>query len=135
MATRMSHQIAFSRLQSAGVRWRSTGHCVDRTRSTCTSFDGLRYGTLTQTIDLKRRSDCPMVITGGTEIGHAHGRYSHGNGFKVDIAHNRCVNEYITKRFHYWKVRGDGAALYRPSSAPDADVYADEVNHWDILFR
>ncbi len=134
-ARRMAHQTAFRSLQGAGVKWRSTGHCTDRTRPTCTSFDGIRYGTLTQTIDLKRRSQCPMVITGGTEVGHARGRYSHGNGFKVDIGHNRCINSYITRKFHYWKVRGDGASLYRPSSAATADVYADEPNHWDILFR
>lgn len=134
-AGRMLHQVAFRRLTSAGVKWRSTGHCVDRKRPTCTSLDGIRYGTLTQTLDLRRRSHCPIVITGGTEIGHARGRYSHGNGFKVDIAHNRCVNSYITQKFHYWKVRGDGASLYRPSSTDNADVYADEDNHWDILFR
>ncbi|GLX01094.1 hypothetical protein [Microtetraspora sp. NBRC 16547] len=130
---RLAHTGALQQLRGAGLRWRSSGGCVDRTKPTCTSLEGLRYGTLTQAIELKRRSDCRIVITGGTEVGHSAGRYSHKNGFKIDIAHNPCIDAYVTKTFGYWTTRGDGARMYRPETG--RDVYADEANHWDILFR
>ncbi|WP_218004493.1 hypothetical protein [Microtetraspora niveoalba] len=132
---RLAHAGAMRQLLGAGLRWRSSGHCTDRTQPNCTSLEGLRYGTLSQAIELKRRSDCRIVVTGGTEVGHNSGRYSHENGYKLDIAHNPCIDAYVTRRFGYWTTRGDGARMYRPEAARDADVYADEANHWDILFR
>ncbi|GIH64905.1 hypothetical protein [Microbispora siamensis] len=145
---RIGHARAASLLLDAGVRWKSTGDCGDRRRPYCTSLEAIRYGTLMRTIDLRRDSGCPVTVTGGTEAGHADGRYSHGNGYKVDLAHNRCLDAYVTRTYRYWRTRGDGAALYRPpSSDPDPDrdpqagpdewfaVWADEPTHWDVLFR
>ncbi|MBE3010505.1 hypothetical protein IL992_15070 [Microbispora sp. NEAU-D428] len=131
-------------LLDAGVRWKSTGDCAERRRPYCTSLEAIRYGTLMRTIDLRRDSGCPVTVTGGTETGHADGRYSHGNGYKVDLAHNRCLDTYVTRTYRYWRTRGDGVALYRPPS-PDPDpeagpdarfaVWANEPTHWDVLFR
>jgi hypothetical protein len=138
-AMRMSQAEAMHDLLSAGLGWKSSGHCANADRRTCTSLEDIRYGTLMQVIDLKRSSGCPITVTGGTEKGHAGGYFSHRNGFKVDIAHNACVDSYITRTYRFWKVRGDGADLYRPAQVPglpsDLDVYADEPSHWDILFR
>ncbi|WP_157544861.1 hypothetical protein [Microtetraspora fusca] len=134
-AARLEHAGAMRQLLAAGLRWRSSGRCTDRTNPTCTSLDGVRYGTLAQAIELKRRSDCRIVVTGGTEVGHTRGRYSHENGYKIDVAHNPCIDAYVTKTFDYWTTRGDGARMYRPEAASDTIVYADEDNHWDILFR
>lgn len=137
-ALRLSHQEAARHLAKAGLKWTSTGGCTDRRRRSCTSLEAIRYGTLMRLIELKRASGCDITVTGGTETGHARGRYSHGNGFKVDIAHNKCIDTYIRGKFRRWKTREDGSALYRPpsgrgtSSAPA--VYADEATHWDILF-
>lgn len=86
---------------------------------------------MTDVIDLKRRSGCPIVITGGTEVGHAPGRYSHHAGYKLDISPNRCISGYIRREYPYQRVRGDGARLYGDSET----VYARESDHWDILFR
>ncbi|MEU6409640.1 hypothetical protein [Microbispora sp. NPDC046933] len=147
---RIGHARASGLLLDAGVRWKSSGDCDDRHRPSCTSLEAIRYGTLMRTIDLRRASGCPVTVTGGTETGHAGGRYSHGNGYKVDLAHNRCLDEYVRRTYRYWRTRGDGAALYRPpSSDPDPDpdpdqpagpdawfaVWADEPTHWDVLFR
>ncbi|GAA4580318.1 hypothetical protein GCM10023194_08350 [Planotetraspora phitsanulokensis] len=138
-AVRMDQAEAMHDLLAAGLGWKSSGHCVDADRRTCTSLEDIRYGTLMQAIDLKYASGCPITVTGGTEKGHAGGRFSHGHGFKVDIAHNACVDSYITRTYRFWKVRGDGADLFRPppmpGSRPALDVYADEPTHWDILFR
>ncbi|ETK35112.1 hypothetical protein MPTA5024_15875 [Microbispora sp. ATCC PTA-5024] len=136
--TRMDQPDALGLLRDAGVRVRSSGGCDDRRRPRCTSLATIRYGTVMRVVDLKRASGCDITITGGTEVGHSGGRYSHGAGYKVDIAHNRCVDAYIRRTFPLWKVRGDGARLHRPTGDPDvpvgAEVYADEPTHWDILF-
>ncbi|MEV0971508.1 hypothetical protein [Microtetraspora glauca] len=160
---RLAHVGAMRQFRGAGLRWKSSGGCTDRTQPTCTSLEGLRYGTLVQAIELKRASDCRIVITGGTEVGHSKGRFSHENGFKLDIAHNPCIDAYVTRTFGYWTTRGDGARMYRPKATESAAgstgentagdtagataeaalgdavggaaVYADEDNHWDILFR
>ncbi|GIH71163.1 hypothetical protein Mth01_34160 [Sphaerimonospora thailandensis] len=135
-ATRLGQQDAARHLAEAGLRWVSTGRCTDRRRSSCTSLDSIRYGTLMRLIELKRASDCDITVTGGTEVGHSTGRYSHGNGYKVDIAHNKCIDAYIKGKFRRQKSRGDGSALYRPpsDSATPSAVYADERTHWDIFF-
>ncbi|MEZ0074591.1 hypothetical protein [Planotetraspora sp. GP83] len=138
---RLTQPDAMRLLQAAGLGWRSSGHCTDPQRRECTSLNSIRYGTLTQTIELKRASRCVITVTGGTEVGHSSGYYSHENGFKVDIDHNKCIDAYITGTFRFWKTRGDGAALYCPwlfpglPPPPDTDIYADEPSHWDILYR
>lgn len=53
----------------------------------------------------------------------ASGRYSHYNGYKVDIALRSCVNEYIADRFRYLGRRSDGARRYR---FPGGNPYARE---------
>ncbi|WP_283139452.1 hypothetical protein [Rhizohabitans arisaemae] len=130
---RFSHSSAAQKLRNSGIRWMSSGRCSDHRRRRCTSFHEIRHRTLAGLIRLKRRSDCPVLVTGGTEVGHAPGPFSHMNGYKVDISLNRCVNRFIRSRFPFIGRRGDGAALYH--DAKSSSVYAREPNHWDILFR
>ncbi|HEY9523236.1 MAG TPA: hypothetical protein VIR33_08350 [Thermopolyspora sp.] len=136
-AMRLAHRQAAHELRTAGIRRRSTGHCTSRRHPTCTSLGGIRAGTVDQMIRLKRLSHCPIVITGGTETGHSPGRYSHAKGYKLDIAHNRCLDAYIRRHYRPHGVRGDGARLYRSGDRRpwNADVLAREWNHWDIMFR
>ncbi|MGV9596011.1 hypothetical protein ACWDR1_05005 [Streptosporangium sandarakinum] len=103
---------------------------MDRTIGQCTSLDTVRRNTVASVIALKRASGCPIVITGGTEVGHAPGRYSHAKGYKLDIQPNSCVNDHIIRHYPFDGIRDDGAPLYR---APNA-LYARELDHWDILF-
>ncbi|TMS00446.1 hypothetical protein [Nonomuraea basaltis] len=131
-AVPMSHATAAGWLKSAGLRTRSTGHCTSKHLHHCTSLDSVRTGTIARVIELKRESHCPIMVTGGTEAGHAPGHYSHGNGYKLDISHNPCIDRYITKNHDRAGVRSDGAPLYRSSSGT---TFADESDHWDILFR
>ncbi|MGN9837362.1 hypothetical protein ACTMTI_04460 [Nonomuraea sp. H19] len=131
-AVRMSHATATGWLKSAGLRTRSTGNCTSKHMQHCTSLDSVRTGTIARVIELKRQSHCPIMVTGGTEEGHAPGVYSHGNGYKLDISHNACIDRYIMKNHDKAGVRSDGAPLYRSSSGT---TFADESDHWDILFR
>ncbi|GII84840.1 hypothetical protein Ssi03_28300 [Sphaerisporangium siamense] len=132
-ALRLGHAQAARRLRHAGLRWRSSGHCASRHRRSCTSLDTVRLGTLWGVVDLKRRSGCPIVVTGGTEIGHAHGPRSHGQGYKLDIEHNKCVDRYIRTK-QRGEVRGDGAGTYSERRPQGRTMYANEPSHWDITF-
>lgn len=129
---RLAHAQAMRHLKRAGMRRTSTGRCANRRVRTCTSLSAVRAGTIRALIRLKRRSGCPIVVTGGTETGHAPGRFSHQSGHKLDIALNPCIDRYITHRFPAGGYRADGTRLYRSRSG---DVYAHESDHWDILFR
>ncbi|WP_127937712.1 hypothetical protein [Nonomuraea polychroma] len=131
-AVRMSHSTAADWLKSAGMRTRSTGNCTSKHMHHCTSLDNVRTGTIARAIELKQQSGCPIMVTGGTEAGHAPGTFSHGNGYKLDIGHNSCIDRYITQHHARAGVRGDGAPLYRSSSGT---TFADEGDHWDILFK
>ncbi|WP_203597255.1 hypothetical protein [Actinomadura bangladeshensis] len=131
VSLRLEQRFAETALRGSGIRWRSTGGCSDRTVRTCTSFKGVRWGTIKGVIDFAESSGCKITITGGTERGHAPGTYSHANGYKLDIAPGRCVDAAI-KRYPSAGTRGDGARLYR---SPDGTVFAREKDHWDITFR
>lgn len=130
-STPLRHQQADELLHAAGLRWISSGHCTRRRNRHCTSFDGLRPSTLDGVLRLRADSHCPLVISGGTERGHAHGQFSHGRGYKLDVLPNRCLNRFV--RHHYRRVhrRGDGAALYRTTGR---SLFAREPSHWDITF-
>jgi hypothetical protein len=129
---RLAHSHATRLLSRAGLRLSSTGGCADRNTHSCTSLDAVRAQTVRKVIGLKRRSGCPIVITGGTESGHTPGVFSHGNGYKVDVALGGCIDGYITRRFRQQGTRADGARVY---VSRRGDVYAHEGDHWDILFR
>jgi hypothetical protein len=129
----LTHGQAQSMLSAAGISVRSSCGCSDRNRKCCTSLTDVRQGTIIGIIGFKGVSGCPVTITGGTEVGHAGGQFSHRNGYKVDIALNACVNGHITRRFKFVGNRGDGAPMYR--GGPGNGLYAKEGNHWDILYN
>jgi hypothetical protein len=131
-AMRMSHATANGWLRSAGLRTQSTGNCTSKHMHHCTSLDRVRTGTIAKAIKLKQRSGCPIMVTGGTERGHAPGHFSHGNGYKLDISHNACIDRHIMKNHERAGVRSDGARIYKSKSGT---TFFDEGDHWDILFR
>lgn len=131
-AMRMSHATANGWLKSAGLRTKSTGNCTSKHMHHCTSLDRIRTGTIAKAIKLKQRSGCPIMVTGGTERGHAPGHFSHGNGYKLDISHNACIDRHIMKNHDKAGIRSDGATIYKSKSGT---TFFDESDHWDILFR
>jgi hypothetical protein len=125
-------------LAAANILWgqhhigrSSSGGCTDRNNPTCTSYQLINSSTVFGVVGFKNASGCPVVITGGTEAGHAAGAYSHWNGYKVDISPTACVGNFITSRYVYAGRRGDGAPMYQ---SPSGAVYARESNHWDVLY-
>ncbi|WP_239110574.1 hypothetical protein [Phycicoccus sonneratiae] len=69
--------------------------------------------------------------TGGTEVGHASGTYSHDTGYKLDFSRTTCLTSWVHGTYTYIGLRGDGAPQYEAASG---NVYADEGNHWDVTY-
>ena len=95
-------------------------------RGASAGIGSLRKSTAAGVIELKRNSGAKVTVTGGTEVGHAKGTYSHGNGYKVDIRKNSRINSYIKSNG-----KAIGGSKYRIGN----DVYYDEGDHWDITFK
>ncbi|MEW5628513.1 peptidoglycan-binding protein [Streptomyces hydrogenans] len=119
---------AKARLRAAGITWRSSKNCEDKNRNGCTSFQGIRRTTVDGVIALRRASRCPIVVTGAAEIPphKTTGTFTHGKGYKVDIALNPCVNRHIPR--HARKI---GSATWAAGSVE----YLRESNHWDIKYK
>jgi hypothetical protein len=130
-ASAVTQASAESQFRAAGITWSSSGGCTTRSNSTCTSFDGIRQTTIDGAITLKRASGCALNITGGTEVGHASGTYSHYNGYKLDFSKTTCLTSYVHNNFTYIGLRGDGYPQYKSAAG---NVYADEGSHWDVTF-
>jgi hypothetical protein len=130
-ASAVTQSSAESQFRAAGITWSSSGGCTTRSNSTCTSFEGIRQTTIDGAITLKRSSGCALNITGGTEVGHASGTYSHYNGYKLDFAKNTCLTSYVHNNFSYIGLRGDGYPQYKSGAG---NIYADEGSHWDVTF-
>ncbi|CAH1776914.1 unnamed protein product [Owenia fusiformis] len=128
---KISHSAARSMLSREGIGISSSGRCSNRYNPRCTSLEQIRRKTITGTInELKRPSRCPMTVTGGTEVGHARGTYSHWNGFKIDLGLNSCLNNYIRANFPFYRMRG----RYRVYRARSGNEYCLEGNHWDNTY-
>jgi hypothetical protein len=129
--TKLSQSAAASQLGAAGITHSSSGGCTTRSNSTCTSYEQINTSTVNQAITLRNSSGCAINITGGTEVGHASGTYSHYNGYKIDISHNTCNDNYIKNSFSYIGLRGDGYPQWKSAAG---NLYCDEGNHWDITY-
>ena len=121
-----------ARLNENGITIQSSGNCRDRNNGTCTSVEGIRQETEDGLVAFRNAVGVNLVMTGGTEVGHTAGEFSHANGYKVDISLNPTVNSYIEDNFEHTGQRSDGAELYRD---PNGNVFAREGNHWDITFH
>jgi hypothetical protein len=130
-ASAVTQASAESQFRAAGITWSSSGGCTTRSNSTCTSFDGIRQTTIDGAVTLRRSSGCALNITGGTEVGHASGTYSHYNGYKLDFTKTTCLTGYVHTNFTYIGLRGDGYPQYQSGAG---NVYADEGSHWDVTF-
>jgi len=101
----------------------------------CTTLAGMREATLQEIIDTKRACGCEVVVTGGTEPGHAPGSMSHANGFKVDLRPNSRLDSFITGTY----VRdadgsscGNRTPCYVDPRTNTTYVRESSPIHWDI---
>ncbi|AJE81443.1 hypothetical protein SLNWT_1067 [Streptomyces albus] len=124
---KLSHSQAASQLSNAGIGIRSSGGCSDRNTPTCTSLEQVNSATIQGAITLKGASGCALTVTGGTEVGHASGTYSHWNGYKLDFAMTSCLTNYITGTF-----TSIGGGKWQSGSG---NIYYNESNHWDVTYH
>ncbi|KAF8647972.1 hypothetical protein AX16_006420 [Volvariella volvacea WC 439] len=130
--TPLTQAQAEARLIPQGITASSSGGCTTRSNPSCTSYEGILSGTVDGVITLKRAAGVSsLVITGGTEVGHASGTYSHYNGYKVDVRHSTQLDNYIKTAFTRIANRGDG---YPQWQAASGNIYCDEGSHWDITY-
>jgi len=121
---------AAAKLSAAGIDVHSSGNCATQSNPSCTSLQGIHQEAIdcnNGVIVLKRVSGCAVQVTGGTEVGHAAGTYSHGNGWKLDVHMTSCLTNYIHNNMHqtdstHWQAAG-------------GNIYYDEGDHWDITYH
>lgn len=98
----------------------------------CTNVGGMLPSTVQQVINIKNScGGCSVVVSGGSEAGHAPGPHSHGTGYKVDIRANSSLNAFL-KGLTYVGVRtGDHSGPAYTDSCKQ-NQYVQESDHWDI---
>jgi len=116
-----------------GITVSSTGNCCDKTKSTCTSLDGMLFSTIQQIINVKNKCGT-ITVTGGTEVGHSGegNTVSHSGGSKMDTSQNliSCItntagaNPVVKPTF--------GSAQVKDKCG---NVYTWEGNHTDIYVK
>ncbi|CAE6452572.1 unnamed protein product [Rhizoctonia solani] len=129
--THMTQAAAQAKLEAAGITASSTGGCTTKSNPKCTSYDGILSGTVDNLLTLKKACGCTITITGGTEVGHASGTYSHANGYKVDIRHASGIDTYVKNSFTKIGNRGDGYPQWKSAAG---NIYCDEGSHWDVTY-
>lgn len=125
-SVRLTHAQAKAKLATAGISVYSSGGCSNRSGSSCTSLDTILTAVIDDVITLKKRSGCTVLVTGGTETGHASGPYSHWNGYKADVNMNSCLNSWVRNNGTY-----TGSSRWQLAKAN----YFYEGNHWDITAK
>ncbi|MEU6365024.1 hypothetical protein ABZ876_04605 [Streptomyces sp. NPDC046931] len=131
--TPLTQDQAEDRLISNGITATSPGNCTDKNNPSCVSYEGILSGTVDGVINLKKASGvASLIVIGGTEVGHGEGeKYTHANGYKIDLLPIPALNDYIKGTFRYAGLRGDGFPLWKSASG---DLYCDEGSHWDIIY-
>ncbi|KFH62138.1 hypothetical protein MVEG_11777 [Podila verticillata NRRL 6337] len=131
----MSHGAAVAKLNANDITIASSGGCTDRNNPKCTSLEGVLSGTVDTVISLKGDSGCSsLVITGGTETGHGDDfDKTHWKGYKLDVRHVPCLDNYIHNAFEFAFVRSDGACCWKAGDS--GNLYCDEGSHWDVVFN
>jgi hypothetical protein len=99
--------------------------------SRCTNVGGMLSSTVSQVIGIKNSCNgCTVMVTGGSEAGHAAGAQSHGAGYKVDLGLNSSLNTFLQKLPLTGQRGGDSGGPIRKDSC--GNEYVQESTHWDI---
>jgi hypothetical protein len=115
----------------------SNGSLCGGTPPSCTNVNGMQKATIDQVIAIAKavgstKENQYVVITGGTEPGHACGNKSHQLGFKVDLRPTDAVNNYLKNPTMYAGERsgGEPGPIYLDKCRLNTYVFA--LTHWDI---
>lgn len=116
----------------------STGSCSDRSVTTCTSLEGIKQTTVNGIVALKSAcSSCSnLVVTGGTEMGHTAGQFSHYNGYKIDISRTQgdaaAFSSFLESKITTAGVPVADNTDYQTTINGTLYTLRRESDHWDI---
>lgn len=129
----LTHDEAKEQLENHDPPIPINNECTGTPTKTCTSLEGVRQETIDGIMAFQEACGCYVIITGGTEPGHADGEESHGTGYKVDIDDNAAVDTYIRKNYTQVVPPTFGKEQY---TGPNGEVFTfeDPPSHWDIKF-
>lgn len=106
--------------------------CSSRNNSYCTSLDSVQCGTIRGILKYKQKSNCQVIVTGGTEIGFETEKFSHFDGYRLNIDLNKCHDVYIKTQFTFIGKIKNGAPQWMDTLK---NVFRLEGNHWNIFFN
>ena len=110
----------------------------------CTSVGGLQEKTIEYLKWVKTNcGGCSLVVTGGSEAGHATGgsdgtNRTHGNGWKFDLSKNSAgLSAFANTRNSIFKAycarsSGDGRIAHVNSNGTKVAIWVNEGDHWDV---
>ncbi len=107
---------------------------ANRSRRNRTSLEWLRKSTIKWALILRKYVRWRMVITWGTEVGHAWGTLSHAQGYKLDIDSPGPILKYLAK------LRGRksfpmNTKITRTIEGQKMTFYRHPPDHVDITFH
>lgn len=132
-----NEQAIRARFAAAGVSI-NNAPCTGSSGSGCTNVAGMQEAAVQEIIALANAcgNGC-VVITGGTEPGHAPGTYSHANGYKVDLRTTDALNNFIKGKMRQVGTRtgNEPGPIYWDSCGNPAqksgNQYVFASDHWD----
>lgn len=108
----------------------------DQIAGGCTNWRDVKPEAKEYIENLANECECDLVVTGGSEKGHADGVFSHENGDKVDLRNTQGINTFVEEnpdRFERLDNNSKGELRYRDKKT-DA-VWTKETGtdpHWDV---
>jgi len=101
LGEKLNREEALNLLGSGFTVKSTSGDLINRSNRNATTLEGLRRRTALGMKALQQKLGLHLIITGGTETGHAGGLtgegLTHGNGYKVDISLKNGVEAKVMK--------------------------------------
>ena len=128
----------------------ANGDCPAGQTTGCTSLTGVKTTTIAAANFIQSSCSCPVVISGGTEGGHAPGQFSHANGFKLDFQAGRGSQTAALDSFLTQTIQNNGLLAqtngtlqqdhpYGPIALPNGSTLTirresigTSNDHWDV---
>ena len=105
--------------------------CKINQKSDCTNIAGLPENAINELVDLTKKCNCNIIITGGTEEAQ---HETHGPGKPiVDLGKNSNLDSYIRKNALKTEIVEVQKARYKLYYV-NGNKYLDEVDHWHVVF-
>jgi hypothetical protein len=107
------------------------GPCTEGQTTGCVNLNGLPKSAQDGLVSIQEDCDCSIIITGGTEAGHA----SHGVGKAiVDLRTTGDLNAYVSKNKVGSAVQLSYGVQYKVKVGDSTVTFVREDDHWHVIF-